>query len=97
MHEDNGECVCDECHGRGVIVIDKIELYQTCKKCNGDKKFTWLEKALGKCTNYHDQNLVYNIQRMIQKLQEYGYREGYSITFDVKPMEPPNFINPIKF
>jgi len=91
MHENNGECVCDECNGTGVIVIDTIRLYRTCKKCNGDKKFTWLEKVFGKNKKYHNHDMVNNIQLMIRKLQEYCYKEGYQITFEIKTTESPTY------
>jgi RecJ-like exonuclease len=98
VNEDNGECVCDECHGDGVIVIDKIELYQTCKKCNGERKFTWVEKVFGKDERYVNRDMINSIHLTMRKLQHYCYQEGYQITFDIKPVEPPNFnMNPFNF
>jgi hypothetical protein len=89
MNEDKGDCICNECNGSGVTLIREIKLYEICKKCNGDTKFTWLEKALGKNNKYYDSLLSENMYKLITETKEYAFRAGYQIDFSIHPRVDP--------
>lgn len=65
------EFVCDKCNGKGVTIVETIELYESCKKCNGEKTFTWIDNIIGKIANiitivtfmitYKNYNIIFKI------------------------------------
>jgi hypothetical protein len=49
---NEGEVLCNRCHGEGLIMKFNIKLKTTkemwtCKKCAGDGKLSWLDNMMG--------------------------------------------------
>ena len=64
MKLKDGEIICPECKGTGresesTISAAGYEMTFECKKCQGDGKFDWVERVMGKTPRPFDMETIY--------------------------------------
>jgi len=74
---------CKECNGKGTKLIREFKLFETCKKCHGDGEFNWLDKILGKRTEFYDKCLRNNLTILVECLTEYCHIKGLEVEIKI--------------
>jgi RecJ-like exonuclease len=85
---------CKECRGEGMIPFRRIQLYQICRKCGGEKYIDWVRNAMVK-RNMVNERIEYdicdhNIRTLVTEIKLCCRDMGYDVDVQINTIPSHN-------